>query len=330
MRLTYSHFHIPENCHYSKPIKGLQGCGVSYRFSFNGQEKDNETYGEGNAYDFGARIYDARLGRWMSVDPLVRKYPSQSSFQFGADNPIIFIDKDGKEVFIFGKDAEKAVNALKTSTSLQLIYNIETGQIMATGLPKNPADAKLLEAINNPNIRVELYTTKATKAPNGDIMLGGSYEVSVKRLITGDDKFQTKEIVVTKQLINMDQLEKIGNSKIPGAGTTGENVLHEALESYIGGQDNPGEGYSGYTNAHKKALALTPNMAQLTPMSSSIDPDMIYLTDCSKYDIIDYTKDVINMGKPKNGFEAPKNPSKIVPSGGNQGGKSGRTNDLKN
>jgi len=39
----------------------------SYRFSFNSKEKDDETYGGGYAYDFGARIYDSRLGRWFSI-----------------------------------------------------------------------------------------------------------------------------------------------------------------------------------------------------------------------------------------------------------------------
>ncbi|MEI6765621.1 MAG: hypothetical protein WCM76_08265 [Bacteroidota bacterium] len=39
----------------------------SYRFGFNGQEKDDEITGvTGSDYDFGARIYDARVGRWMS------------------------------------------------------------------------------------------------------------------------------------------------------------------------------------------------------------------------------------------------------------------------
>lgn len=56
-------------------------AGSDYRFGFNGKESDTETYGEGNAYDFGARIYDARLGRWMSVYPSIKRMPD------------IFIDK---------------------------------------------------------------------------------------------------------------------------------------------------------------------------------------------------------------------------------------------
>jgi len=59
---------------------------------FNGMRKDDEISGVGNSLDFGARIYDSRLGRWLSLDPLQSKYPSLSSYCFAANNPILFID----------------------------------------------------------------------------------------------------------------------------------------------------------------------------------------------------------------------------------------------
>ncbi len=40
----------------------------SYRYGFNGKEKDDEVKGEGNSLDFGARMYDSRLGRFLSID----------------------------------------------------------------------------------------------------------------------------------------------------------------------------------------------------------------------------------------------------------------------
>ncbi|MFZ1610189.1 MAG: RHS repeat-associated core domain-containing protein [Chitinophagales bacterium] len=70
-------------------------AGSEYRFGFNGKESDTETYGEGNAYDFGARIYDARLGRWMSRDPLEREMPAWSTYCFAFVNPINWIDPNG-------------------------------------------------------------------------------------------------------------------------------------------------------------------------------------------------------------------------------------------
>lgn len=66
-----------------------------YRYGFNGKEKDNEDYGEENAYDFGTRIYDPRIGRFLSVDPLTKGYPSQTPYAFAGNNPIMFIDAEG-------------------------------------------------------------------------------------------------------------------------------------------------------------------------------------------------------------------------------------------
>jgi RHS repeat-associated protein len=70
-----------------------------YRYGFNGMEKDSENF-EG-AYDFGARILDGRLGRWLSVDPLYEKSISYSVFHFAACSPILYIDPNGKENIIY-------------------------------------------------------------------------------------------------------------------------------------------------------------------------------------------------------------------------------------
>ena len=71
-------------------------CTGYYGFGFNGKEKDKETYGEGNEYDYGARIYSPRTGRWLSVDPHASKYPSWSSYCAFNNNPLYFIDPNGK------------------------------------------------------------------------------------------------------------------------------------------------------------------------------------------------------------------------------------------
>jgi RHS repeat-associated protein len=76
---------------------------AEYSFGFNGQEKDDELKGSENSYDFGARIFDPRLGRWLSVDPLQIKYPGWSPYHFGFCSPIIIIDPDGREnVIVIG------------------------------------------------------------------------------------------------------------------------------------------------------------------------------------------------------------------------------------
>ncbi len=74
--------------------------GGHYRYSFNGMEKDDEVKGSGNSIDFGARLYDARLGRWLSMDPLDGKYPYFSPYNFAANMPTTVIDVDGRDIWI--------------------------------------------------------------------------------------------------------------------------------------------------------------------------------------------------------------------------------------
>ncbi len=48
--------------------KFVQGV-KKFRYGFNGKENDNEVKGEGNQQDYGFRIYDLRLGKFLSLDP---------------------------------------------------------------------------------------------------------------------------------------------------------------------------------------------------------------------------------------------------------------------
>ncbi|MCC7302598.1 MAG: RHS repeat-associated core domain-containing protein [Bacteroidia bacterium] len=68
------------------------------RYLFNGKESDGEVYGsDGTSYDYGFRIYNPRLGRFLSVDPLTKKYPHLTPYQFASNRPIDGVDLDGLE-----------------------------------------------------------------------------------------------------------------------------------------------------------------------------------------------------------------------------------------
>jgi len=107
-----------------------------YRFGFNGMEKDNEAKGHGNSYDFGARIYDSRLGRWLSLDPLIYKAPQWSPFAAMGDNPLYNIDIEGK--YYVGTD-DKPV---------KLKRSLWTGKLKIRGNNASDDLKELVSAVN--------------------------------------------------------------------------------------------------------------------------------------------------------------------------------------
>jgi RHS repeat-associated protein len=81
---------------FGMQMPGRKSSG-GYRYGFNGKENDNEVKGEGNQQDYGMRMYDGRIGKFLSVDPLTSDYPWYSPYHFAGNSPIVAIDLDGSE-----------------------------------------------------------------------------------------------------------------------------------------------------------------------------------------------------------------------------------------
>jgi len=77
-------------------LPGRNYSSSSCNYGFNGKPKDDEIYGStGTSYDFGARLYDPRVGRWLSVDPMAHERSWLSPYNFVQNNPINRIDPNG-------------------------------------------------------------------------------------------------------------------------------------------------------------------------------------------------------------------------------------------
>jgi RHS repeat-associated protein len=91
------------------------GAVDSYRYGFNGKEKDDEVKGEGLHIDYGYRILDPRLGRFLSIDPLFKGFPYYTPYQYASNTPIVAIDLDGLE-----SDVQLNENEMRTKFSFDL------------------------------------------------------------------------------------------------------------------------------------------------------------------------------------------------------------------
>ena len=67
------------------------------RYLFQGQEMDDEVKGDGNSVNFSFRMHDPRLGRFFAIDPLTKKFPQWSPYQFGGNQVISSRELEGLE-----------------------------------------------------------------------------------------------------------------------------------------------------------------------------------------------------------------------------------------
>jgi RHS repeat-associated protein len=155
----------------------------SYRYGFNGKENDNEVSGMGNQYDYGFRIYNPRIGRFLSVDPLFQSYPWFTPYQFSGNDPIRNIDIDGLE----GGSAIESLNS--ELQGIESSWNNFTGKISdwwnSWSLMPSTAPNKPAQPINKNSQQPVLKKVDAATVTNQ--VQSGSNSASLKDINLKED-----------------------------------------------------------------------------------------------------------------------------------------------
>jgi RHS repeat-associated protein len=154
--LGAAQYYLPDVLSYSDyypfgmQMPGRNASTGDYRYGFNGMELDDEIKGSGNSYDFGARMYDSRIGRWLSLDSKAKESPYDSPYLSFVNNPIYVVDPDGNSgvayrdeeaktitvkstIYYYGSKASPAL-AKQTATNIEAKWNEGAGKIMLNGV----------------------------------------------------------------------------------------------------------------------------------------------------------------------------------------------------
>ncbi len=128
---------------------------VKNKYRYNGKEFI-EDFGIG-LYDYGARWYDPRIGRFLGVDPLADKYPNESPYIYAGNNPVANIDVDGGFKFpaAFIKKYPAFASYLKNNITEVLKSDAIMNSLMNNGGFDRKTIANDLQWGNGPTINID-------------------------------------------------------------------------------------------------------------------------------------------------------------------------------
>ncbi|MEM7572441.1 MAG: RHS repeat-associated core domain-containing protein [Bacteroidota bacterium] len=161
------------------PNSPLNEAG-SYRYGFNGKENDEEgEWGSLTNYDYGFRIYNPAIARFLSVDPLAPDYPELTPYQFASNSPVAGVDLDGLEFTWFLTEKFEEWYLGSTFLSDVRVGFIKRGVKTITDLVHTPAAvANLMDAYSQ-DIR---HVTSFRLCPTADC-LGNDYQGKVAVIV---------------------------------------------------------------------------------------------------------------------------------------------------
>ena len=228
---------------FGLPIGDLGRNGGLQRFKYNGKEFD-EMHGL-NTYDYGARQYNPVLARWDRMDPLAEKYPHLSAYCYAADNPIRYIDPDGRKI-VFAPGSTKIFKT-KFSAAVQLLKEHKVDGIIAQ-LEKSSTTIYIAERIGVPSGFQDSNKTIYWD-PNMGIITTSDKALSPTTILNHEADHALQYIVdpvSTTQDFNTDDLDYDNREErrvITGSEQRTALALGEIKEGEVTRTDHLGQGY---------------------------------------------------------------------------------------